>query len=53
MLVRLIHPKHGEHIAYSPLEVERCMQNGWTLKPEAVPVLEQPKKKRGRPAKAK
>lgn len=52
MLVRLIHEKHGEHIAYSQVEVDKCLENGWRYKPEpkAVEVVEAPKK-RGRPKK--
>lgn len=49
MLVRLIHEKHGEHIAYSQVEVDKCLENGWRYKPE--PKAEEPPKKRGRPKK--
>ena len=55
MLVYLVHPKHGTHIAYSPLEVEKCKANGWVerdkVEPPKQPILHLPKK-RGRPKKA-
>lgn len=45
MLVYLTHPKHGVHIAYSKEEVEACLRNGWTIRPEKQPTLTLPKKK--------
>jgi len=54
MIVYMVHPQHGVHIAYDPLEVERCKANGWSIrddkKPEPVPEDQAPKK-RGRPKK--
>ena len=54
MLVYLVHPKHGTHIAYSPLEVEKCKANGWVerdaVPPKTETTLHLPKK-RGRPKK--
>jgi len=50
MLVRLIHEKHGEHIVYTPFELDKCLANGWKVKPEPVPAVE---KRRGRPPKDK
>ena len=55
MLVYMIHPNHGTHIAYTPQEVEDCLKNGWTFKDapkENTQETEKPKKRPGRPRKS-
>lgn len=56
--IYMVHPVHGTHIAYDSDEVERNKLNGWTLRDEVVPVIEEepisgPPKKRGRPKGSK
>ncbi len=53
MKINLVHPKHGEKVAYHEAEAKNDMRDGWKLKPigktieaEVVPI-----KKRGRPPK--
>lgn len=65
MIVYLVHPQHGVHIAYDQAEIERCKANGWRLRDEPVTEavvgvdkdgdgkIDQVFKKRGRPPKAK
>ncbi len=53
MLVYLVHPKHGTHIAYDSSEVELCQKNGWVVREDKAvaeeAIVEAPK--RGRPRK--
>lgn len=57
--IYMVHPHHGTHIAYEDDEVARCLENGWSLRDrietiERIEVADaQPKKRRGRPPKAK
>lgn len=48
--VRMIHEEHGAMHVYDQAQLERCISRGWAVEtPE--PVVEAPKKKRGRPRK--
>ena len=47
-MIFLVHPKHGTHIAYSQLEVDECLKNGWVVREDKK---KEPEKKRGRPRK--
>lgn len=62
----LVHPNHGVHLVYTDHEAEVCKSNGWKVwgdqPPKAWPpreeaaevsAVEEPKRKPGRPAKAK
>ena len=41
-MIKLTHPDHGIHIAYSDVEVAECKKNGWT---EEVKVVKTRKKR--------
>ena len=32
MITYMTHPDHGTHIAYSDAEVDRCKNNGWSVR---------------------
>lgn len=63
MLVYMVHPDHGTHIAYDAEEVVRCKAAGWKFRDESNVepvvgvdtdgdgVIDKPFKKRGRPKK--
>lgn len=52
MTTRMMHPEHGWTHAYDASEVESLKAQGWIVEPEKKPEPE-PKRKPGRPAKAK
>lgn len=47
--VRMVHEEHGAMHVYDQAQLERCAQRGWIV--EEPVVVDQPKKKRGRPKK--
>jgi Zn ribbon nucleic-acid-binding protein len=51
MLVYLEHPDHGVHIAYSKVELEECLQNGWKVREEKKEVKEEPQRRKVAKAK--
>ena len=54
MLVYLVHPEHGVHIAYEEDEVRRLTEwYGWKRQEEKKPEVKQEAKRRGRPPKTK
>ena len=61
MIVYMVHPDHGTHVAYDLFEVERNKLNGWTVREDSSREVadahaegeKQEPKKRGRPRKAK
>jgi hypothetical protein len=57
MTTRMHHPEHGWTHAYTPEEIEAMQKHGWEVEKLTIPgeraVPEQPKRKPGRPPKAK
>ncbi len=41
MIIRLTHPKHGTHLAYSEAEAQTCEGNGW-IREQAIPATPAP-----------
>lgn len=49
----LTHPEHGNHVVYTPEDVEAHKKLGWVPAEEKKAVPRETQKKRGRPPKAK